>query len=238
MHTRLVFRAPTFLAAAILCCLTGIVLAQDLPDPARWDTEIRAFAAQDRVDAPPQRAIVLTGSSSIARWHDQAAAALAPLTVIPRGFGGSTMGDLQHHLQSLVLQYKPRAVLIYEGDNDTALGISEKTIIEQLQAIIAEVHSTLPDTRIYVMSVKPSVLRAAIWPMAQSVNQGYADMAAADPLVYYVDAATPFLEADGTVMDDVFIDDRLHFNALGNLIWGAIIRAALMPQEARHEGAH
>jgi len=39
-------------------------------------------------------------------------------------------------------------------------------------------------------------------------------------------------------MTDIFVDDNLHLNPLGNLIWGAIIRAALMPQEARHETLH
>jgi len=37
------------------------------------------------------------------------------------------------------------------------------------------------------------------------------------------------------VMIDIFVEDGLHLNAMGNLIWGSIIRAALMPQEARYE---
>jgi len=47
----------------------------------------------------------------------------------------------------------------------------------------------------------------------------------------------PFLWADGSVMEDIFVEDNLHLNALGNLIWGATIRAALMPLEARHESS-
>jgi hypothetical protein len=31
------------------------------------------------------------------------------------------------------------------------------------------------------------------------------------------------------------VEDNLHLNDMGNLIWGAAIRAALMPQEARFE---
>jgi len=38
-------------------------------------------------------AIVLTGSSSFARWQTMEED-LAPLTVLPRGFGGSTMADV------------------------------------------------------------------------------------------------------------------------------------------------
>ena len=89
--------------------------------------------------------------------------------------------------------------------------------------------------RIYVLSVKPSVLRENVWANAQAVNAGYQAIAAGDPLVYYVDVANPFLMADGHVMTDIFVEDGLHLNDMGNLIWGSSIRAALMPQEARHE---
>ena len=209
--------------------------AQQNFDPTRWEETMQAFDALDAANTPPQGAIVLTGSSSIARWNDQAAAALAPLTVIARGFGGSVMGDALYHLDRVALRYNPRAILVYEGDNDTFYEIPKATILNQLQQIVDRVHDELPDTRIYVLAVKPSVLRWSVWEQAQSVNLGYQAIANADPLVTYVDTATPFLKADGTVMDDIFVSDNLHLNDMGNLIWGSIIRATLMPQEAWHE---
>ena len=36
-------------------------------------------------------------------------------------------------------------------------------------------------------------------------------------------------------MMDIFVDDGLHLNNLGNSIWGSVIKGALMPMEARHE---
>ena len=211
--------------------------AQQLPNPGRFEGDIARFEVQDRTNPPPEGAIVLTGSSSIARWNNQAPAVLAPLTVIPRGFGGSVMNDVLHYLARVALTYKPRAILIYEGDNDTGSRnpIPKELILEQRAQIITKVHEELPETRIYVLSVKPSVLRWGVWSEAQAVNAGYKAMADNDPLVYYVDVATPFLNSDGAVMDDIFVADNLHFNDLGNLIWGATIRAALMPIEARFE---
>jgi lysophospholipase L1-like esterase len=180
---------------------------------------------------------VLTGSSSIARWNSQASAALAPLTVIPRGFGGSTMHELLYYLDRVALVYKPRAILIYEGDNDTAADppVPNEAIVADLQTIIARIHEKLPQCRIYVLSIKPSVLRRARWGVVQQVNTAYRKIAAADPLVYYVDVASYLLNKDGTVMTDIFVADNLHLNDLGNAIWGAAIKAALMPVEARAE---
>jgi lysophospholipase L1-like esterase len=230
----------TLLSRLIFLSLMAAALpvsAQQLPDPERFEADIRRFEAQDREHRPPEGAIVLTGSSSIARWNDQAPAALAPLTVIPRGFGGSIMHDVLYYLDRVALTYKPRAILIYEGDNDTGARnpVPKEMILDDLRRIIAKVHDALPETRIYVLSVKPSVLRRAAWPLAQQVNLGYEQIADDDPLVYYVDVASPFLDADGNVMTDIFVEDNLHLNDLGNAIWGATIKAALMPVEARLE---
>ena len=85
------------------------------------------------------------------------------------------------------------------------------------------------------MGVKPSVARWDYWSSAQQLSAVYQQIANADPLVFYIDTAKPFLNVDGSVMSDIFIEDDLHLNDLGNAIWGSIIKAALMPMEARFE---
>lgn len=224
--------------AIALCGMLAVAapsLAQRGTDPGIWDEAMRRFAEMDRRDPPEQGGIVLTGSSSIARWNDQAADALEPLTVIPRGFGGSVMNDVLFHLDQVALKYRPRAIVIYEGDNDTAYGIPKDEILSGLKKIITRVHEALPETRIYVMAVKPSTLRVDVWNDAQQVNAAYQEVAKSDPLVFFIDSASPFLREDGKVMTNIFVEDGLHLNVTGNLIWGSIIRAALMPQEARYE---
>ena len=232
-------KVTNWLIMAIALCgilaVSAPSLAQRGTDPGIWDEAMRRFAEMDRRDPPELGSIVLTGSSSIARWNDQAVDALAPLSVIPRGFGGSVMNDVLFHLDQVALKYRPRAIVIYEGDNDTAYGIPKDVILSGLTEIITRVHEALPETRIYVMAVKPSTLRVDVWNDAQQVNAAYQEVARSDPLVFFIDSASPFLREDGKVMTDIFVEDGLHLNVTGNLIWGSIIRAALMPQEARYE---
>ncbi len=45
------------------------------------------------------------------------------------------------------------------------------------------------------------------------------------------------LKADGTVMDDVFVDDGLHLTDKGNRIWAVAIKSVLTEIEAELEEA-
>ena len=99
-------RYTSCLAALLLVVgLVSTSTAQTPSDPSRWADAISGFDAN--ADSRPEGAIVLTGSSSFARWNTMEAD-LAPLTVITRGFGGSTMADLLHYVDRVVLKYKPR----------------------------------------------------------------------------------------------------------------------------------
>ena len=145
------------------------------------------------------------------------------------------MEHVLYNLDRVALKYKPRAILIYEGDNDTAFDIPQEKVIDQFNEIVARVHRELPETRVYVLSVKPSMARATVWPQAKQLSAGLKLIAQSNPLVHYIDVATPLLKADGTVMDDIFIEDGLHLNRKGNQIWGATIKAGLIKTEVQYQ---
>ena len=224
--------AAAFAAVLLVVGLVSSATAQRTNHPSRWANAIQAF--DDDAASRPEGAIVLTGSSSFARWRTMEAD-LAPLTVVPRGFGGSTMADVLHYIDRLVKPYKPRAVVIYEGDNDTFYGVPPMKVAGELKQIISKIHTALPDTRVYVLSVKPSLARVSVWDKAQEVTEHYKAIAASDDRLHFIDVATPLLKADGTVMDDVFVDDGLHLNDKGNSIWAAAIKSVLMEHEGEFE---
>ena len=233
-------------ACAFLTMLLGFSVSSPLVaqgdvqrqvDPIRFEQTIQEFEAADRDSPPPDGAIVVTGSSSIRRWHPTITRDLAPLTVIPRGFGGSTMADALYYIDRLAIAYKPRAVVIYEGDNDTgAYGVPAETIVAQFEAIVDRIHALLPHVRVYALSVKPSVSRWAVWSEAQKTNQLLELVCAKNDLLTYIDIATPMLDAQGHVRTDIFVEDDLHLNAKGNEIWAGVLRAVLMKHEGRYEG--
>ena len=225
---------PPLAAVLLVVGLVSPATAQRTSDPSRWADAIAAFDADAAFR--PSGAIVLTGSSSFARWWTMEED-LAPLTVIPRGFGGSTMTDVLHYVDRLVLPYRPRAVVIYEGDNDTFSGVSPESIADQLTEIISKIHAALPNTRVYVLSVKPSLARVNVWDKAQETTDFYKRIVAGDDRLHFIDVATPLLKVDGTVMDDVFVDDGLHLNDKGNRIWATAIKSILMEIEAEFEMA-
>ena len=80
-------KVTNWLIMAIALCGLLVVsapsLAQRGTDPGIWDEAMHRFAEMDRRDPPELGSIVLTGSSSIARWNDQAADALAPSRLSP-----------------------------------------------------------------------------------------------------------------------------------------------------------
>lgn len=228
------------LAALFLGSLSRLAAAQPAGppkiDPLRFTAEIEAFEKEDKTAPPPKAAIVVTGASSIRRWHPTIREDLAPLTIIPRGFGGSTMEDALYWLDRVALVYKPRAIVVYEGDNDTGrYQVPPAKIAEQFEGIVKKIHAALPKTRIYVIGIKPSVSRWEVWPVSVEANELLKAIAAKDDLVDYIDVATTMLQPDGHVMTDIFVEDNLHLNPKGYRIWTAAVRAVLIPAEQKHE---
>ncbi len=206
------------------------------PDPARYEKAVAAFETEDAASPPPKNAIVGIGSSSMRGWHKSIHEDLAPLTVIPRGFGGSDMYDVLAFVDRIVIPYEPRAVMLYEGDNDIAAGLPPEAVLAAFRAFAAKIHQALPQTRIYVLSVKPSISRWSMWPQMVETNELLKAECATDDRLHYIDIATPMLGEDGEPLPDIFLKDNLHMNRKGYDIWTETVRPVLMEHEVKHEG--
>jgi lysophospholipase L1-like esterase len=211
---------------------TGVreyLMSTVLARPQDWESSIRKFEDDDKVNRPKPGGIVFAGASSIRLW-DTLLEQMKPLDVINRGFGGSQYSDLNAYAKRIVMVYHPRAVVAYEGDNDLAAG-SPKTpemVANDAREFVSIVHSELPETWIYIMSIKPSYLRWNEWPKMMAANKLIQDFVKTQDRVQYLDVATPMFYGQDKPPRDLFVADGLHPTAKCYALWTSIIKPELL----------
>ena len=193
-------------------------------DPTRFEAEIRAFEAADSASPPPTGGAVFIGSSSIRNWTD-VAADFPGVSVVNRGFGGSTLADIVYYMDRILVPYRPRLVVLYEGDNDLTAGRTPKRVVADYRAFVARLRSALPATRVVFVSIKPSPSRRTFMARARETNRRIRAIIARDTLQTYVDVFTPMLDRSGQPRPELFEADSLHMTRAGYLLW----RARLAP---------
>ncbi|MBS0205480.1 MAG: hypothetical protein JSS49_21455 [Planctomycetes bacterium] len=205
--------------------LLAIATSCPADEPDRWEPDIQKFEAADQKNAPPASANLFVGSSSIRRWKLNES--FPKLECINRGFGGSQMADSARYTERIVIPARPRVVIVYAGDNDIAGGKSPETIRDDYRVFRDKIRNALPDTKIVVIAVKPSPSRMKFREQIQQTNQLLSDEVAAGKNQVFVDVWKPMLDADGQPRPDLFVEDKLHMNAMGYEIWARLIEPHL-----------
>ena len=184
----------------------------------RSEAEIRAFEESDRAAPPSPGGIVFFGSSSIRLWRSLASD-FPGLPVLNRGFGGSTLPEAIHYLPRAVLPYRPRTIVLYEGDNDLTFGWGPEQIAADYRTFVRAVRDALPSTRIVFISLKPSPSRWRLVDQQREANRLVREIVARDTLQTFVDVFTPMLGANGRPQPTLFVGDSLHMTPAGYAIW-------------------
>ena len=203
-----------------------VVALTPLPDTARFAAELNAFIRADSASPPPPAPVLFVGSSSIRFW-DSLAADFPGLPVLNRGFGGSRMDDVLRYADRVVFRYKPRAIVLYEGDNDLQDGVTPARVAGEVAEFLSRVRTTLPQARVVCLAVKPSPSR---WNLADKVRQTNAllqAVVAQDTMATYVDVYTPMIGADGRPRAELFRADSLHMTPAGYAVWRDAVAPAL-----------
>ena len=204
---------------------------QSYKSPLPLTAEVNNYLRQDKLKPVKKHGIVITGSSSVRFWQPAIHNAFTQVDIIARGFGGSNMNDLLYFSEALIIQYQPRAVAIYEGDNDIAQGISPELILKKFIALNNKLQYSLPDIRVYFISIKPSIARQSMWPKMVETNQLIQGKCNALQHCTYIDVASKLLK-DGLPKQDIFIDDGLHLNKKGYQLWSEAIVGVIEANEA------
>lgn len=212
-------------AASLALCVTGLsvggrALAQSMP----FADEIHVFAVEDESMPPPRCATLLVGSSSIRFWFGYREDFRPP--VIKRGFGGSTIADVNRYFDKLVGQYHPRRIIFYAGENDLNAGATPAQAFAEFQAFMARKTAALGATPVYYISVKPSPSRAADLPAQTELNADIRGLAKTRADLVFVDIV-PAMMPGGHFRPELYISDQLHMKRAGYLIWRKALDAAV-----------
>lgn len=213
----------------VVLCISFSAYAQNTYTRAKiWEKEINAFLETDKKQFPPKNAVLFYGSSSFRMWTD-VAKDFPKYKVINRGFGGSQFEDAIYFAKDIVLPYKPKLVILYEGDNDINDGKSIEQVFNDYKTLVNIIHKTLPKTRIVFVSIKPSPSREKFWDKFKQLNALVKTETEKDKRLAYVDIWDAMLNANGKGREELYIQDKLHMNSQGYEIW----KTALEPVIAK-----
>ena len=215
--------------------------AQTSPDPTleqELGAEVAHFVEADRAAPPAACQVLFVGSSSIVNWKDGLAADMAPMPVINRGFGGSHIEYVNRWFEQIVAPYHPRAIVFYAGENDLDAGKSVERVVSDFDEFMKRKTQALGDTPVYFISLKPSKLRFAQFPLQSEVNEAVRERVGKRTDLHFIDIVPPMLDDEGKPKD-LFVADGLHMKPAGYAIWTKAVRAALLPNtEAEAHTCH
>lgn len=219
-------------AWAVLLALLGAaagagIIYLRLPAADTWEPAIAAFEAQDRQQPPSPGQVVFVGGSSIRFW-DGLAADMAPVRVLNRGFGGAWLRDVLYYADRVITPYRPRVVVIYGGENDLGSWWAwPGLIVSRFQQLVERLRQSDPKLPILVLAIKPSPRFAARLERQREANRQLHVYCKATPGLFFIDVASPLLDAQGRPRPELY-RDGLHLNAAGYALWREQVRPVLL----------
>ena len=201
------------------------------PDTARnlerFRPQIENFKRLDAKNTVPPNAILFVGSSSIVHWNT--ATAFPSYPVINRGFGGSTLAEVNYFYDDLVKRYKPAVIVLY-CDNDIYEGDAPSVALQRFQEFSIRVAHDFPNAKLLFMSMKPTPTDELYGEHVREneiiANRMIKSFIEAQRNMRYVDVATAMFHNE-RLRSDIFLPDGMHLNAQGYDIWNPIVAKRL-----------
>lgn len=206
-------------AALLPLALTTTSFGQSFP----FEKEVQDIVLKYETKGWEEGAVLLTGSSTIRLWASLEKD-FPKARIINTGFGGSQADELLHYLHELVTRYRPSKVFIYEGDNDIFSGKSSEEIMQTFEELVYAIRAELPNTKIYLISAKPSPSRWHLQGKYEELNRQMRRFCESHPYLSYVDTWQAMLDKSGNPNPYLFLEDQLHMNGKGYKVWKKILK--------------
>jgi lysophospholipase L1-like esterase len=231
----------TFLFVALILSGATCAWAQKLPesgiDPIaqyraaateKWETAIKKLEELDKTQPDPPQAVLFIGSSSIRLWKDLAAD-MAPRGAINRGYGGARFSDLVVFVERLVQPHKCEAIVIFVA-NDIVGKEDDKTpeeVAGLFKYAVGKIRQSHSEQPIFLVAITPTPSRFTAWSQIRLANAELEKVCKAGSNLHFIATESHYLDQHGQPIDRYFVEDKLHQNRDGYLVWGKIIKGQI-----------
>jgi beta-glucosidase len=200
-------------------------------------TNRQAVVLQRALDNPGACDIVFIGDSITQGWEGNGKSVWTNYYGSRKCLNFGVGGDRTEHVlwrfeQGQLAGLKPKAAVLMIGTNnsnnnrDGTEQYSTAEILEGVQAVVKQIRTHLPETKLLVLGIFPrgqnfSAQRGKLL----QINQALAKLADGQ-MIHYLDFGAQLIEADGTISKTV-MPDYLHLSPAGYEIWAKAIEPKL-----------
>ncbi len=210
-----------------LFIILPVALSAQVKEPPFWK-EIKAFKKSDSINFPSPHQILFVGSSSFRLWKNLKES-FPDYPIVNRGFGGSTLKDVNFYFNDIVKPYHARQIVIYCGDNDFAYdhALPVDSVLKRLETLVSKIRQEDKKVVITYISIKPSPSRKELIPKYIEANQTIKRYLRKQENASFVDVYSKMVDKHGLPLKNIFLPDSLHMNREGYEIWKQAIRPYL-----------
>ena len=196
---------------------------------APFYNDIEVFKKLDSITPPAKNQILFVGSSSFTNWVN-VQDYFPGYPILNRGFGGSSLQDVIRYADDIIFPYQPKQIVIYCGENDLAASntVSPEIVFKRFTELFRLIRNRIPGVPIAFISIKPSPSRIVLLSKMSNANDLIEKFLKKNENAVFIDVYHPMLKSRQTVFSALFVDDNLHLNAQGYLLWRNIIEPYLL----------
>jgi lysophospholipase L1-like esterase len=191
-----------------------------------FDDEVRELERRTAHRFGSDRLVLFYGSSTFTLW-DGLEQRFPGFNVVNHAFGGSHLADCVHFFDRLVAPVRPRAIILYAGDNDLDFDARPEDLRDRLDAFMTRKRQTLGDVPVTYVSIKISPARFHIMFKISYSNYILQQYVCRQPDMHYLDITRRMTSRGRLELMKYYSEDPLHMNRAGYRLWGASLAAHL-----------